>query len=412
MADLTNGVDSSFAYSPSMTDAAGNNLSLPWRSADVFGEILWLFAHSPMHRRWRLEELQSFVLPAMETNRFKLYRGNGRPIGYVGLALLSKAVEDRWLAGGYRLRSEDWISGDRPWVMDFVAPFGDAEAVRRQFQYEREIAGKVVRALRPNKRGESLRVVTYGPHLLRQLEHWASREKPAAIGGGPDEVWSRDAAEDGPAPAGLTGPLPHARDLLWATPPEWIYRCCTRYKYAPGDEPAAPRTTAQAGAPPGLEQRGNAMLLGEIALLMISIEQRRQWRLWDFARLVMPAIGRQQFRLYYRDRLPIAYASWAFLSADAETRFLADPMALRPEHWASGERAYIVDVVALPGALAGIGSLLRQDPLLETHRVRGIRTRNGALKLIEVAPRRRAAPWRAAISDLPNDQRKTAPLTS
>jgi hemolysin-activating ACP:hemolysin acyltransferase len=128
--------------------------------------------------------------------------------------------------------------------------------------------------------------------------------------------------------------------------------------------------------------RNNTTLLGEVAWIMLRIDERRGLYLWDFARLVMPAIGLRQFRLYYDRTVPIAYVSWAFLSAEAETRFLADATTLRPEDWASGDRAYIVDFVAQQGAIAKIAPLLRRDPLLRVHRISAVRRRNGQPRVI------------------------------
>jgi hemolysin-activating ACP:hemolysin acyltransferase len=155
---------------------------------------------------------------------------------------------------------------------------------------------------------------------------------------------------------------------------------------------SSPDKSGDKAAGVAAERRSNTSLLGETAWLMLRIEERRRWHVWDFARLVMPAIGQQQFRLYYHAGVPIAYVSWAFLSADAETRFIADPTSLRPEDWRSGDRAYIVDFVAPVGTLAKIGPLLRRDPLLRAQRIRAVRRRNGAPTVIEISPGRHGLP--------------------
>jgi hemolysin-activating ACP:hemolysin acyltransferase len=162
---------------------------------------------------------------------------------------------------------------------------------------------------------------------------------------------------------------------------------------------------------PGPRQVSNTTLLGEIAWLMLRVDARRGWHIWDFARLVMPAIGRQQFRLYYDGTVPIAYASWAFLSAEAETRFLADAKGLRPEDWASGDRAYIVDFIAQRGAVAKIAPLLRRDPLLQSYRIRAFKRRNGQPKLIELKPGARGRPRVSVRPQASADTRVTATIS-
>lgn len=186
------------------------------------------------------------MFPALKTDRYKIYKRDGRPVGYVSIALLSKAVEQLWLAGGYILQPEDWISGDRTWIMDFVAPFGDAETVRQKVGFEPEVNGKVVRALRPDKRGKGLRVVTFGVHQLRHQSDWTSRlvnqPEGAAVPAryGADRTRRMRRAERMQPSSGGPMPLPHVRDLLWTTPDNWLHRCCVRYKFR--DEDLAPPT--------------------------------------------------------------------------------------------------------------------------------------------------------------------------
>jgi cytolysin-activating lysine-acyltransferase len=221
-----------------MTEAASATQISPRRNADALGEILWLFAHSPLHRGWRLADLELHVFPALKTNRYKLYKRDDRPIGYVSLALLSKAVEDRWLAGGYLLQPEDWVSGNRPWVMDFVVPFGDTEEVRQRLRSEPETMGRLVKAVRPNKGGKGLRIVTYGMHQARQQFDWAhllvnQPEGPIVDAGNrASRTRATTLSEEREMLAGAATGLPHAQDLIWATPDNWVLRSCGRFTFA------------------------------------------------------------------------------------------------------------------------------------------------------------------------------------
>jgi len=131
--------------------------------------------------------------------------------------------------------------------------------------------------------------------------------------------------------------------------------------------------------------RSNSTLLGDVAWLMMESDWHRGRRVDDFARLVMPPIGLRQFRLFHDGDVPIAYASWAFLSTEAEGRFLADPLSLEPADWASGGTAYLVDFLAPNNALRKVLPYMRADPLLRRGPVRGLRTRNGIRMLIEIA---------------------------
>lgn len=45
-------------------------------------------------------------------------------------ATVDEEVEQRLMAGGARLRPQDWKSGDRLWIVDIMAPFGaDTEMI-------------------------------------------------------------------------------------------------------------------------------------------------------------------------------------------------------------------------------------------------------------------------------------------
>ncbi|MGJ4931613.1 toxin-activating lysine-acyltransferase [Bradyrhizobium sp. HKCCYLS2038] len=139
----------------------------PRTNSEVLGEILWLYAHSPIHQRLRLHEVEQFVMPAIKHNRYRIYKRNGIPIGYVGIARLSKEVEDAWLGGKYVLQPDDWISGDRLWYLQFVVPFGDTLEVRNRLRDEPELYRKPAWGLRPNKNGQGVHVVQFGKFKYR-----------------------------------------------------------------------------------------------------------------------------------------------------------------------------------------------------------------------------------------------------
>lgn len=140
------------------------------RNSDALGEILWLFAHSRMHRNLRLHDLERYVFPALKHGRYRLYKRNGMPIGYVAMARLSQEVEDLWLKGGYFLQPDDWISGERRWIMQFVVPFGDVLAVRKKLWLDPELRRSPVWALRPNKAGRGLKVQQFGKYRFRDRQ--------------------------------------------------------------------------------------------------------------------------------------------------------------------------------------------------------------------------------------------------
>src|SRR5689334_8912707 len=151
---------------------------------------------------------------------------------------------------------------------------------------------------------------------------------------------------------------------------------------APQLRSAPDQKTSQ--ALPSPTSRSHMELLGDVAWVMMESDWHSRRRVTDIGRLVMPAIARRQFRLYYNGDVPIGFVSWARLSTEAEQRFIADPHSLLADDWTSGEAVYIVDVVASKGSLRKVLKVLRRDPLVTQGTVRAIRIRDGLRELLTI----------------------------
>ncbi|MFN3077128.1 MAG: toxin-activating lysine-acyltransferase [Alphaproteobacteria bacterium] len=101
------------------------------------------------------------------------------------------------------------------------------------------------------------------------------------------------------------------------------------------------------GAVPGRPgQSPFASLMGDITWLMVRSSTHKHLFLADLEWLVLPAVTSRLFRLFVNGATPYAYVSWAFLDEEAETRLLSGQPRLRPGDWRSGDRAWIIDIVA------------------------------------------------------------------
>ena len=87
-------------------------------------------------------------------------------------------------------------------------------------------------------------------------------------------------------------------------------------------------------------------IVGAIAGLMMESPVHQHLFLSDMKWLVVPPVRLRQFRLFRRDGMPIAYASWAFLTEEAEARMKKGQVRLRPDEWNAGERRWLVDLIA------------------------------------------------------------------
>ncbi len=109
----------------------------------------------------------------------------------------------------------------------------------------------------------------------------------------------------------------------------------------------------------GQAARTGLAALGEVAWLMAHSPLHRGWPLDSLLQWVAPALALRQCRVYHRDRRPVAYVSWAWLSKEVEEAYVLNPRSLRPEDWRSGERLWAIDLVAPSGDGAAVVRDLR-----------------------------------------------------
>ncbi|MCC6775907.1 MAG: toxin-activating lysine-acyltransferase [Hyphomicrobiales bacterium] len=120
--------------------------------------------------------------------------------------------------------------------------------------------------------------------------------------------------------------------------------------------PGSAQPTGSTGAPsdgtifnkpaPAGAGRKVSEVLGEIVWLMSQSALHKQFFISDLEWLVMTPVLLQQFRLFYDDTKPIGVAFWATVSAEVEERLAAGTTRLRPQDWKSGDRLWVVEVIA------------------------------------------------------------------
>lgn len=119
---------------------------VPRTVAEALGQVVWLLSQSPMHRELKIKDLEWSFMPAVLYEQFRVFRfgplpGSENmdpaafakigvtkegleqmPLGVAIWAKLSEEAEAR-LEKGEKLRSEDWQSGDRVWLVELISPF-------------------------------------------------------------------------------------------------------------------------------------------------------------------------------------------------------------------------------------------------------------------------------------------------
>jgi cytolysin-activating lysine-acyltransferase len=163
-------------------------LGLPGQSeTEILGAVTWLWMHSLKHRGLPLIALSQTLLTPLKAQQFMLVSEAGpggglRPVAYLGWGKFNAEAEARYLKAGTTalLRTEDWNSGDRMWITDWVTPFGHAPQFRRIVQSL--LADSCFRALyhRGGERGQRVKAMR-GDRVSRADADVWWRDRPLPI---------------------------------------------------------------------------------------------------------------------------------------------------------------------------------------------------------------------------------------
>jgi cytolysin-activating lysine-acyltransferase len=104
---------------------------------------------------------------------------------------------------------------------------------------------------------------------------------------------------------------------------------------APGENARTPVTAAPADA-----------VLGQVVWLMLHVPGFRHFFLADLEWMVLPPILLNQYRLFREGNRVVAFAAWGYLSEEAEARLQRPDPRLSPTDWKSGDRHWLVHLVA------------------------------------------------------------------
>ena len=101
-------------------------------------------------------------------------------------------------------------------------------------------------------------------------------------------------------------------------------------------------------------------VLGAVVWLMMQQAGARHTLVSELDWRVMPPLVLEQAKLYMRDGAPIAFVSWAKLSASAVQRYMEAPHHLTAADWKSGDQIWIIDLIAPFGGTAEVLKELRE----------------------------------------------------
>ena len=145
--------------------------SVPPPSA-ILGEMVWLYAMSEMHRGWPMTSIHQWLMPAILHKQYRLYRQGQKPVGLVTWARMSAEAETAYVRNVRSLKPEDWIGGDRNWIIDFIAPFGDALRIGHDLRTN-IFPNEVGRILQVKKGSDTMKIAyIHGVKAVDKARDW------------------------------------------------------------------------------------------------------------------------------------------------------------------------------------------------------------------------------------------------
>lgn len=128
----------------------------------LLGPALWLYARDAQRRFTFVADIDWRLMPPLVLDQCRLFSKSDMPWSFVTWAFVGDAADQRLRSAAPVIAPHEWKGGEHPWLIDVVAPFGDAEAVAR------EVAGAIapgrpVGAWLPNAAGQPAPTQLY-PH--------------------------------------------------------------------------------------------------------------------------------------------------------------------------------------------------------------------------------------------------------
>ena len=150
-------------------DGRVDELTLREVVPDPLGSVIHLMACSEIHRVWTVLDLCRLFIPPIEFGQCIFGIRSSRIVGFSTWALFSAETTRCFINRSRPLEPADWRGGDDLWIVDFIAPFGDARDFASAFKKE---------LCRRYPYQKSLRAVRGYPHRHRRVIKLARAPTP------------------------------------------------------------------------------------------------------------------------------------------------------------------------------------------------------------------------------------------
>lgn len=129
----------------------------------ILGPVLWLYARDERRKFTFIADQDWLLMPPILLDQCKLYMKEEIPWAFITWALVSDEVDARLRTQIPKIAPHEWKSGEHLWLIDVVAPFGQADEMIEELR-KTQFPGRKISALLPDpQQGNRLLVREWPP---------------------------------------------------------------------------------------------------------------------------------------------------------------------------------------------------------------------------------------------------------
>jgi cytolysin-activating lysine-acyltransferase len=118
----------------------------------ILGPVMWLYARDE-RRKWTfIADHDWLLMPPIVLDQCRIYTKSEIPWAFFTWAMVSDEVHQRLNSGIPKIAPHEWRGGPHCWLLDAVAPFGNADDCLKELR-STSLAGKVVNRINPQPDG-------------------------------------------------------------------------------------------------------------------------------------------------------------------------------------------------------------------------------------------------------------------
>ena len=105
-------------------------------NSKAIADGLQLFINSSIYNRYRLKDINTYLVLPVNNNKIRIFYQQDQPIGLITWCWLSTTKSNLFLDDKYNPSEEDYKqdTSDKLWGMEFIAPFGHTRKMMRSIR--------------------------------------------------------------------------------------------------------------------------------------------------------------------------------------------------------------------------------------------------------------------------------------